>query len=81
MKAYITKYWETQGITVLEGRISDTTPSIFIADKNKTSLEQYFHGNDWWGSRKDAAAWCEEKRKKKLKALQKKIKTIEKMKF
>ncbi len=80
MKVWIIKYALTQGIIEAEAEEIDER---FIRVPNKNYCDSYYHGEgkDWCKTKESAIQKAEEKRKKEIIRLKKKIEKLENMKF
>lgn len=79
MKAWITKYALTQGISERDIRSFDDETAEDITGGHLRA--QYYHKGEWHKSRSVAIAKAEEMRNKKIASLKKQIEKLENMKF
>ena len=78
MKVWITKYALTAGILV-KTIDRDARPGALIAVGTGGALKSYFRRNEWHASEKDALAWAEVMRARKIESLRRQIEKLEKM--
>ena len=80
MKVWITKYALTQGIFEKEAEECGIGQGMI---RTKEQYPSYYHdeGKDWHRSKESAVKRAEEKKKKKISSLKKKLEKLEKMKF
>ncbi len=83
MKIWSTKYCLTEGIIEHEIDPMDANNSLIVIPKNKCSCAVYLHGEgrDWHKCREDAVLRADEIRIRKLKSLDRQIKTISAISF
>ncbi len=76
MKVFVTKYALTKGILEIEGRVSESFPTMFMGSRTQT-----FHGKDWHRTREMAIVRAEQLRLNRLTSLQLAINKMRVMKF
>ena len=78
VKAYITKYWETQGIVLCDVEIVSSQAVKRFVD-NPRFGGMYFYRNDYFFDKADAIAHVTKLRDKKIASLKKKLEKLESM--
>ncbi len=73
---FVTKYWSTAGIQEIEVEMCDYTMC-----RDFSRYQSYYHKGDFFYTKDEAIADCENKRRKKLLSLQKQIDKIQKLRF
>ena len=83
MKVWITKYALTEGISVEEGELSETSPSMFCYGDRAGYSQQYAHGEgkDWHRTPEAAEARAEVMRQAKIASVKKSLAKLERMTF
>lgn len=76
MKVFVTKYALTKGILEIEGRVSESFPTMFIASRTQT-----FHGKDWHRMHTSALIRADQMRMAKIESLKQSIVKLQKMSF
>lgn len=76
MKAYITKYALTKGVTPMEGEGSEESPTMFVPKTEPGTYMVYFHKPDWHMTWAEAKARAEQMRFDKLASLEKQSRKI-----
>lgn len=79
MKAYITKYALTKGITEMEGKISDHVPAMFCPISK--GYIQPVHKPYWHSNKEEAIQQANKMRDAKTSSLKKQIEKLEKLNF
>jgi hypothetical protein len=79
MKAYVSKYALSQGITEVEAETSERFPDMITWKKNGYTC--YVHKGDWHLTKAEAIQHAEILREKKIKSLQKQILKLETLQF
>jgi len=81
MKVWITKYALTEGISVENGEVSETSPSMFCYGDKAGYCQQYAHGEgkNWHRTPEAAEARAEQMRKAKIDSLKKTLVKLERM--
>lgn len=81
IKAWITKYALTDGITVVDAEVCHDINSGMIAYGDVGYGSQHAHGKDWHRTPEAALARAEDMRKAKIASLRKSIEKMERMTF
>lgn len=82
MKVWITKFALTNGISEKEAEICTGIHEKMIKIINTDHrLGEYYHGNDWHTSKKDAILRANEMRDRKIAAVAKQINKLQSLKF
>jgi hypothetical protein len=81
MKAYITKYALTEGITEHEGEIGGTCKTMFSYRAAKYGFTNYAHGKEWHLTMEDAKKEAYRMKEAKIKSLNKSLERIKALEF
>ena len=80
MKVWITKYALTRGIYEIEAKVCKSVNSQMIQEVGG-QYSMYYHNDEWHETKKEAVAYAESMRDKKIASLKKKIKNLKELKF
>lgn len=80
MRAWITKYALTSGITEVDGRVSVSTPSMFVYHRPGAHRE-FFHEKDWHTTYEAAEEMAIKMQSAKIKSLEKQIGRVKELCF
>lgn len=81
MKAYITKYALTKGITVVEATAHENTNAITFKTGYSMGYTQYIYKPDWHTTFSEARDRAEEMRQRKIASLRKSLAKMETLTF